>query len=213
VYTVKDSSGNTTTCSFTVTVKEGEDPLITCPSDLSLCKSADNTYTIPQLVASDNCGIASISYTIKGATNRSGSGNDASGIFNVGKSTIKWTVVDLSGNAVNCSITVVVSSIPCIITSTPSVLTRSAKSGGRGEGVFNIKVLPNPTERYFTLNLQSDINDAVEINIYDINGKRLDQLRGAAIQSFHFGEKYIAGVYILEVKQGNRRTTAKLIKQ
>jgi len=49
-------------------------------------------------MTTDNCGIASTSYNITGATTRSGTGLDASGAFNVGVSTIIWTVSDAQGN-------------------------------------------------------------------------------------------------------------------
>src|SRR5205085_10823889 len=44
-----------------------------------------------------------ITYTITGATIRAGNGNDASGIFNLGISTIIWTVADPCGNTSTCS--------------------------------------------------------------------------------------------------------------
>lgn len=59
-FKVTDASGNTATCSFTVTVNDTEDPQITCPanivedSDPGIC-SALVTYTAP--VGTDNCPV------------------------------------------------------------------------------------------------------------------------------------------------------------
>ncbi len=58
-FEVTDASGNTATCSFDVTVNDTEDPVITCPADITvsndpgLCSAVVN-YTV---TATDNCGI------------------------------------------------------------------------------------------------------------------------------------------------------------
>ena len=84
-------------CSFSVTVVDAKLPVLNCTNEVILCRTSNNTYTIPQLTASDNCGIQSTQYSISGATTRNGSGTNASGLFNPGASTITWTVTDISG--------------------------------------------------------------------------------------------------------------------
>jgi hypothetical protein len=90
-------------------------PTVTCPTVQPVCVVPSNSYTIPPLTASDNCSANSaltITYTITGATTRSGTGVDASGIFNVGVSTITWTVVDECGNSNTCSTQVTINPKP-----------------------------------------------------------------------------------------------------
>jgi N-acetylneuraminic acid mutarotase len=82
--------------------------IVDAPLAQILCYSSTNTYSIPLLSAVNICGIESTSYSITGATERSGSGNDASGIFNFGTSTINWVVVVDSGNTLTASTTVFV---------------------------------------------------------------------------------------------------------
>ena len=72
-------------------------PVITAPSTQVKCSGPGNV-TIPELIATDNCTIQSVSYVITGSTSRLGSGNNATGQFNKGISTITWTVTDLAGN-------------------------------------------------------------------------------------------------------------------
>jgi hypothetical protein len=85
-------------------VTDNEAPVITCPVIAQpLCNNNTGNYNIPALIASDNCGISSISYSIAGATNRNGSGNDASGNFATGSSVITWNVTDIHGLASSCS--------------------------------------------------------------------------------------------------------------
>jgi uncharacterized protein (TIGR02145 family) len=92
----------TSTCIFTVKVLDTIPPVLTCPPTQNLCYQSNNNYTIPLLVATDNCGISEISYDVVGATTRNGSGPDASGIFFRGLSFIRWTVKDIHGNASTC---------------------------------------------------------------------------------------------------------------
>jgi hypothetical protein len=100
--------GGTATCTFNVEVLDATPPQINCPPTQNICYKPDNSYTIPQLTATDNCGIQTVQYAITGATVRSGTGVDASGSFNPGTSNIKWRVTDNSGNVGECTTVVIV---------------------------------------------------------------------------------------------------------
>lgn len=110
---VTDLSGNVNdTAQQLITVVDNELPVITSlPANQSFCTNGTGSYTIPLLTATDNCGISSISYTITGATNRTGNGNNASGLFNVGISTIKWAVSDAQYTVYRTT-TVTINTIP-----------------------------------------------------------------------------------------------------
>ncbi len=82
-------------------------PVVQCPGTLEFCYNAcKHRYSIPRITATDACGIGRIEYKIFGATHRSGNGNDASGRFNPGTSTIVYFVRDLKGNLTTCTTTV-----------------------------------------------------------------------------------------------------------
>jgi hypothetical protein len=98
-----DVSGNSTNCTFTVTVNDTEKPVVSCPSVQQFCFAETGNYTIPTFTAIDNCGVNTVSFQVSGATNRNGNGNNASGVFNVGVSVIEWTATDIHGNAITCS--------------------------------------------------------------------------------------------------------------
>jgi hypothetical protein len=104
-----DAKGYFSSAIAQVTVTDHVNPVATAPSSQQFCYAGSN-YTLPSLNATDNCGVASIAYTVSGATQRSGSGADASGTFNVGTSTIDWTVTDVHGNTATAATTVSVNS-------------------------------------------------------------------------------------------------------
>ena len=78
---------------------------------------------------------------------------------------------------------------------------------------FMVKAYPNPTEHYFILNVQSASNENIEVKVFDVSGKQVYVTRGSANQDYRFGDKFVTGVYIVEVRQGNQSKTLKLIKQ
>ena len=115
-YTVEDAAGNTATCNFTVTVTDDENPTITCPANVSqtadpgVCNAVVNG--LAPTATNDNCGIILQTWTLAGATVGASAGvgiNDASGqTFNVGVTTVTYTVEDAAGNSATCNFTVTV---------------------------------------------------------------------------------------------------------
>ena len=119
-WSLVDNCGNAATPQIqTITVTDNTPPTITCPPPQAFCEVTGNNYIIPILTASDNCpGALTISYQISGVTIRSGTGNNASGLFNPGVSTITWTVTDVCGNISTCSTIVTINPKPNAITIT-----------------------------------------------------------------------------------------------
>ncbi|GAB4094175.1 HYR domain-containing protein [Flaviaesturariibacter terrae] len=100
-------NGQVATSTQAITVNDTEAPVVTAPVVPSVyCNAA--TYTVPLPTYSDNCGIASVSYRISGATTRNGNGANASGSFQVGTSVITWTVTDIHGNSSTASASILV---------------------------------------------------------------------------------------------------------
>ena len=77
---------------------------------------------------------------------------------------------------------------------------------------MQIKTFPNPTSSYFTLQIRSDKNDAIDIRVRDMQGRTVYVNRGQQ-RTVHFGQNFATGLYIVEVSQGDRRETIKLTKQ
>ncbi len=104
-FTATDGCGNTATATESFNVTDNTPPTITsCPPSQTFCESVTGNYSIPLLIATDNCSLSlTITYQITGATTTSGTGNNASGTFNPGISIITWTVTDECGNSTTCT--------------------------------------------------------------------------------------------------------------
>jgi hypothetical protein len=122
-------------------------PQITYTPTLPLqCYNNSGSYTVPQLTAKDACSAVNISYSISGATTRSGSGADASGSFNVGTSTIHWVVADGQGNQSTAQTIVVVNavltvSIPDVYAMNPAVDEKNTLYIGYGPTSLNVSAV------------------------------------------------------------------------
>ena len=143
-YTIEDAVGNQTTCSFDVVITDNELPTITCPGNVNTTATAGLCNTIVNGIApvatADNCGIVLQTWDLTGATVASSPGvgiNDASGqTFNVGTTTVTYTVEDASGNSATCSFDVTVTD-----TEIPSITCGANVTVNNDPGVCNAAVI------------------------------------------------------------------------
>jgi pectin methylesterase-like acyl-CoA thioesterase len=132
MWTFTDASGNSSNQTQKVIVKDVTSPVITYTPVVPVqCYNPGANYTVPSLTATDNCNTVNINYSITGATTRSGHG-DASGSFNIGSSTITWTVDDGHGNQSTAQ-TLVVVNAP-LLTSIPDVF--AVTPGGAANTIY-----------------------------------------------------------------------------
>lgn len=130
-FQARDAAGNTSTCSFTVTVNDTEQPTITCPANQTRNTDAGQcyaTYTPPVPTWADNCAVTQLTWAMTGATTGSSPATGINtvpstqfgltGTTGVGVTTITYTARDAAGNTRTCSFTVTVNdaSIPVIST-------------------------------------------------------------------------------------------------
>jgi len=212
-YTAYDAAGNGKTCSFTVTVNDVTPPTLVCPPAQTLCKVPNNNYNIPQMIQSDNCAIVSTKYAITGATSRTGSGTNASGLFNLGVSTIKWTVTDSHGKISTCTtiVTVVATTNPlCVPTAPAAPFVKYTEAEVPG---LSITAWPNPSVNYFNLKVNSPSREKLAIRMYDMAGKPVQSKSGVPGETFSLGEGLLPGMYIVEVRQAGNTVRTKLTKQ
>lgn len=120
-FTITDASNNVATCSATVTVTDQTAPVITtCPANVDLPSDIACQAVLPdmtgQLVATDNCGVASVAQ------------NPAPGtVLGPGPHTVTFTVLDAAGNPATCTaVATSIDPIPPVITACPPAQTLTA---------------------------------------------------------------------------------------
>jgi len=74
------------------------------------------------------------------------------------------------------------------------------------EEANSLLLYPNPSNQAFHLQLTS----LSEVKVYDMQGALVDNL--GQVNSVEFGEKYLAGVYIVEVKTGSGSSIHRIVK-
>jgi hypothetical protein len=129
-FEVTDSSGNESSCSFTVTVKDAEAPTITCPENIVASNNPDTcsrSNVVFEATASDNCPGVTVAYSIApGST------------FPVGVTPVTVTATDSSGNQTSCTFTVTIN-----LTENPGGLYPIALSAQTLVGVAPGTLLPD----------------------------------------------------------------------
>lgn len=222
----------------TLTVKDNTVPVITsCPMVPTLPYSATGNYTIPLLLATDNCGIAGINFTITGATTRSGSGN-ASGPFNVGTSTINWVVDDGNGHQASCATVVVVNPPVCGNDSNKVIICHKGNeicispedvpdhfnhgdhwgacngsdpvTDGTAESGLQVRIYPNPVHDNLLVYVNK-LEEGATIQLFTVNGLpvRAVKLTGQPQQVSVKGLR--PGVYWVVVRNGAAITTRTIL--
>ena len=129
-FEVTDASGNKTSCSFTVTVNDVENPVISCPASQALeptCPSgAVATWTPP--VGTDNC---------PGAVTTRTAGPAPGSVFPIGTTTVTYTVNDAHGHSASCSFTVTVKTVFQTIEDLKAAVNASSLSGTQKQGLIS----------------------------------------------------------------------------
>ncbi len=134
IFVVSDASGNTASCSFTVTVNDTEKPVIpNCPQNQSLnaidptC-SALATWVIP--IPTDNCGIMSFGLSTVPPTPIIEISGNASGDFGVGITVMTYLATDIHGNTATCQFSITVFDVTNpIITNCPGSVVANNTTG------------------------------------------------------------------------------------
>jgi hypothetical protein len=117
IYRATDAAGNSSTCSFTVTVKDVTAPSITCPASVTASAPSNACSAVVSygsISATDNCTAPSI--TLIG-------GLPGSSSFPVGVTTVTYRATDPSNNSNTCSFTVTVNDVTLPTITCPANVT------------------------------------------------------------------------------------------
>ena len=122
-YTSTDSLGNSSVCTFTITVVDSEPPVITCPmdtvisNDLGQCAAV---YSFNNATFTDNCPGTSVALT---------GGLPSGSNFPVGINLVTFTATDGAGNQDSCTFSITVQDTEVPLISCPVDVTISNDTG------------------------------------------------------------------------------------
>ncbi len=152
-FVATDSAGNTTTCTFVVTVEDTEPPVLTCSSDIQATNDPGTcgavvTYTMPAVT--ENCSAAGIIQL---------TGLPSGSVFPIGTTINSFQASDSAGNISTCSFQVIVSdtSLPLISSMPDTVLTNDPGQCG-AVFVYNVSASDNCSA---TLNQTTGLSSGV----------------------------------------------------
>jgi hypothetical protein len=126
-YTATDAAGNSSTCSFTVTVTDATAPVFTAGCDAVFTGNTVNgvcygDIAVTPPTVTDGCGVHSLTNSYTGASS-------ASGFYPVGTTTITWTATDEAGNTATCNQTVTVTDIQAPTINCPASVMKNNDLG------------------------------------------------------------------------------------
>jgi len=111
---VENYTFNLVTCSFDVQIDDNEPPGIACSvnqtrsTDQGQCNYATLNSEFDPVSYDDNCQVATLTYSLTGATNGIGTNSLSGKIFNKGMTTVGWIAQDSSGNPGTCSFNILI---------------------------------------------------------------------------------------------------------
>lgn len=86
--------------------------------------------------------------------------------------------------------------------------------------IDDVLIYPNPVQHTMTLKYMLDQDESLNIKLYDITGKLIQSLvsqskrrKGANIESLHFDDNMIPGIYFLCISTSNGSLSINIIKQ
>lgn len=122
VYRATDAAGNSSTCSFTVTVFDLQPPTISCPANVSVqCASQVPPVNIASVVANDNCGPPTVTFVSDVITNQT--------CVNRYTLTRTYRATDGSGNTATCAQTITVNDNTAPVVTFTDPLLQGATNG------------------------------------------------------------------------------------
>jgi hypothetical protein len=76
-----------------------------------------------------------------------------------------------------------------------------------------VKIFPNPTTNLFSIQIKSGVSDGVVIRVLDLQGRIIKKMvKTNTNQTISIGSELLAGVYLIEVTQGNEIKTMRVVK-
>lgn len=237
-FVLTNTSGNTATCSFDVTVLDIEPPVITGIADQLEPLWPPNHKMVPiklNYATTDNCGgkiTNEIFVTSNEPDNGLGDGDQAVDWKIVddhnillraersgkGKGRLYYIYLKSHDESLNYSNKLITVAVPHDKGDKPIVTIRPPKNHksaiiGDESASFSTKIWPNSSRNSFNLEVQSASNEKVVLSVFDSNGRMISNQNIDSKQTTSFGENLRTGIYMVMVRQGNNFESLKVVKQ
>jgi gliding motility-associated-like protein len=167
-WTAADGSGNLSTSNQLVTVQDNEAPTLLPPSSILVSTNNDCfalNVDIGQAIASDNCGIASVS-------------NDAPSTFPIGLTTVNWIAEDNAGNITTATQTITVEDDIDPVIYAPDNITANADINC--EAFINNLGIPIVTDNCTILTITNDAPVTFPLGVTTVTWTAIDESSNTA---------------------------------
>jgi hypothetical protein len=77
---------------------------------------------------------------------------------------------------------------------------------------MSVNVHPNPTTSSFNVQVSTTDSRALDISVLDVEGRKIKSFKSAPYQTINIGNELKAGVYMVEVLQGNDKKVVRVVK-
>jgi len=198
--TLKDASGNVSSCIAMITVRDITPPTAVCNNTTVVLGANGSVTVLPSMLADssfDNCSVTS--YLPVAQTYY------APGVYN-----LPITVKDWSGNAATCT------SVVTVLPNGPSPRPEQ-ENIPEGSPEFKVALSPNPTNGQVFLEFDLPESQAFGLIVYDLTGTAVLRQKGAGSAgknslSLQLGS-LAPGIYILEVRSEQLKARKRLMLQ
>ena len=167
-WTAADGSGNLSTSNQLVTVQDNEAPTLLPPSSILVSTNNDCfalNVDIGQAIASDNCGITSVS-------------NDAPSTFPIGLTTVNWIAEDNAGNITTATQTITVEDDIDPVIYAPDNITANADINC--EAFINNLGIPIVTDNCTILTITNDAPVTFPLGVTTVTWTAIDESSNTA---------------------------------
>jgi len=106
-----------------------------------------------------------------------------------------------------------VSATQFLTKSSGSLVQPEIEKSGKTDDTFNINAFPNPSNSYFNLKVETNKDEKINVRVMDVTGRLIEEKKDLSPNDLlRLGDRYINGVYLVEVMQGKNRKTVRLVK-
>ncbi len=89
---------------------------------------------------------------------------------------------------------------------------RRCATNGLNGGKLNLTSYPNPTSDRFSLEIKSESEEDVIVQVMNLYGRKVFEGRGSVAKKYVFGQDFPTGTYFIKVLQGEKQMSQKIIK-